>query len=243
MVRELASERTPRLIALRAAVALVLALVFAGLAAGAAATAQRPGAITALTAARGAEPVVALSIAAGPQVANHIWVRSDTTAQEVVITSPEGLQAPGGQCSPPPPAVTTEIRCPAGYLDLIYGNLADRPDELTLGAGTGIKLGGFLDDGSLVAMVMGSGADVVKGGNLTDRVVGGAGRDSLKGGGGVDALFGSGGADRVKGGAGKDLLLGGKGADILDGGSGSDSCDGGAGQDEWRSCESRKRLP
>ncbi|MGP3699846.1 nidogen-like domain-containing protein, partial [Rhodobacter sp. NSM] len=77
----------------------------------------------------------------------------------------------------------------------------------------------------------GSGHDVLRGTDGSNRLNGNNGNDRLYGFGGRDQLQGGAGNDRLDGGNGDDALSGGSGADILIGGSGRDTLSGGAGND------------
>jgi Ca2+-binding RTX toxin-like protein len=77
-------------------------------------------------------------------------------------------------------------------------------------------------------LALGNGlANLISGGNGTDKIYGRAGNDALNGNGGNDSLFGGDGNDSLFGGAGNDALYGNAGVDILDGGDGTDLLDGG----------------
>lgn len=103
--------------------------------------------------------------------------------------------------------------------------------------GEGDKLTG------VVAVIGGSGNDVLKGNENENFLAGGLGDDTLAGGFGWDVVSGGPGADRLRGGSqpdnlygedGDDVAFGGKGDDEIRLGIGDDRGRGGAGRDDLR---------
>jgi uncharacterized repeat protein (TIGR01451 family)/CSLREA domain-containing protein len=95
------------------------------------------------------------------------------------------------------------------------------------GVGADELLGGAAND----VLRGGDGDETIAGGEGEDRVIGGEGDDQLSGNAGDDTLQGRAGADLLKGGSDDDVLLGGLDPDDLRGGPGNDTLDGGSGDD------------
>ncbi|MDB5579874.1 MAG: hypothetical protein JWR80_5050 [Bradyrhizobium sp.] len=80
--------------------------------------------------------------------------------------------------------------------------------------------------------VLESGTGIFIGGNLNDKFVGNAAADVLFGAGGNDVLSGNAGNDVLFGGDGDDVLRGGDGIDLLEGNDDDDRLEGGKGDDK-----------
>ncbi|MEC5376699.1 Ig-like domain-containing protein, partial [Pseudocitrobacter sp. MW920760] len=104
--------------------------------------------------------------------------------------------------------------------DILIGDGFDSSAELASHMGTTVgdltfdKVADYVVQNSDELGAMGSGNDILHGGEGDDILLGGGGNDILNGGLGDDILYG---------GTGNDTLTGGKGDDILTGGSGSDT--------------------
>jgi hypothetical protein len=82
-----------------------------------------------------------------------------------------------------------------------------------------------------VAVLAGSGNDLVQGAGQDDLLSGAEGDDSLLAGGGADQLFGGAGDDYLCGGDGDDVINGGPGNDTISGGNGANTVVPGPGRD------------
>jgi 2',3'-cyclic-nucleotide 2'-phosphodiesterase (5'-nucleotidase family) len=186
-----------------------------------------------------------------PALANRIDLRGETTvdlngngAIDQPIAIPEGaatFASPG-----------TEQDAFAEYLlqlgtyngadvgaaqDLRIQNLSVRADTVLTGALalTGSNQADTLTGSNLDDALTGlGGSDRLLGLAGNDTLAGGLGNDTLNGGNGADILNGGAGNDRLNGGAGIDRLNGGGGADILIGGVGGDTLTGGKGRDIFK---------
>ncbi|AGB80020.1 type 1 secretion C-terminal target domain (VC_A0849 subclass) [Enterobacteriaceae bacterium strain FGI 57] len=104
--------------------------------------------------------------------------------------------------------------------DILIGDGFDSSAELASHMGTTVgeltfdKVADYVVQNSDELGAMGSGNDILHGGEGDDILLGGGGNDILNGGLGGDILYG---------GTGNDILTGGKGDDILHGGTGSDT--------------------
>ena len=104
--------------------------------------------------------------------------------------------------------------------DILIGDGFDSSAELASHMGTTVgdltfdKVADYVVQNSDELGAMGSGNDILHGGEGDDLLLGGGGNDILNGGLGDDILYG---------GTGNDTLTGGKGDDILHGGTGSDT--------------------
>ena len=107
-------------------------------------------------------------------------------------------------------AYIVQVLCRRSTITRVRVDLADREDTADL------------DLPVPIAILGGSGADVLRTGPVADRLEGGDGNDTLAGGAGGDVLVGGPGRDRLEGGDGDDLLVGGRDDRIIDGGAGND---------------------
>ncbi len=181
-----------------------------------------------------AEGSAALKLSGDSQAA-RISVSIDPSSGELVLSDPAGIDPPGDPCTPPPGAPATEIRCPAGSIGAIVGNLGAGDDRLTVAPDVPVRIGARVS-GRFLGLHGGAGSDRLTGGAAGDAIFGDAGADRVSGRGGADLLKGGHGADRLLGGLGADGLFGAGGADRLSGGPGRDFCNGGAGRDAYLSC-------
>jgi hypothetical protein len=181
-----------------------------------------------------AEGSAALRLSGSSQAA-QISVSIDPTSGELVLGDPNGIDPPGDPCTPPPGAPATEIRCPAGSIGAIIGNLGAGEDRLTVAPDVPVRIGARVS-GHLQGLHGGPGGDQLAGGVAGDAIFGDAGPDRVLGRGGADLLNGGRGGDRLLGGLGADGLFGAGGFDRLSGGPGRDFCNGGAGRNDYLSC-------
>ena len=123
--------------------------------------------------------------------------------------------------------------------DILVGGSGD--DVLFGGSGDDILIGDGFNSAAELASQMGTTADKLTFDSVADYVsenaeeLGalGTGNDILHGGEGSDILVGGGGDDILNGGLGDDMLYGGTGNDVLTGGAGNDTLYGGAGSDTF----------
>jgi type 1 secretion C-terminal target domain (VC_A0849 subclass) len=123
--------------------------------------------------------------------------------------------------------------------DILVGGSGD--DVLFGGKGDDILIGDGFDSSAELASHMGTTVGELTFDTVADYVVQnsdelgamGSGNDILHGGEGDDILLGGGGNDILNGGLGGDILYGGTGNDILTGGKGDDILHGGTGSDTF----------
>ena len=168
----------------------------------------------------GAEPIVSISISAGP--GDDRVVRSPTYTFDQPVFGGDGDDVISGEA------------------DLIV--------ESTFGGAGNDRIlsgGGLLGDYSggpgrdiITLQPLAGFADVVR---LAD-VRGGSGRDLIRGSGGTDEIDSGSGTDKILGRDGGDLLVGGRGTDLIYGGDGRDTLHGGPGRDRLRGGRDHDRV-
>ena len=175
-------------------------------------------------------------------VSSKMTIAVDPAAGELVIREPAQLASPGDPCTPAAGTPTAEVRCPAGSIGAIVGNLGGGNDRLVTAADVNVFIGAFVE--SVIRPLRGGeGRDLLVGGARGDTLFGSASADEIRGRGGADFIDGGRGRDRLFGGAVGDILFGGAGIDRISGGPGRDLCAGGKGRDRGRGCFETASIP
>jgi Ca2+-binding RTX toxin-like protein len=139
----------------------------------------------------------------GGDVSSQVYVSIDPATSEQVFYSPQGIQNPGGTCTPDS---ANQFRCSQNTFAGVYGSLGAGADLFHAASNVHILIGFETTSGFKYlngakgkdTIVSGAGADFLKGGPSNDKLKAGRGRDHLDG--------GSGSHDYCKGGAGTDLF-------------------------------------
>jgi Ca2+-binding RTX toxin-like protein len=189
--------------------------------------------------ASGTTTVLTLS---GSSIASRTTVLIDAETGELVVREETQVSSPGDPCTPAAGTLTTEVRCPAGSIGAIVGNLNAGNDSFVAARNVPVLIGAIVG-GAERPLRGGPGRDTIFGGRGGDALFGSAGRDRLVGRGDTDLLNGGASADRLFGGPAGDVLFGAGGRDRLNGGAGRDLCGGGAGFDRQRGCFATRGIP